>query len=149
MLIFYLDAGKLGLKEFLTECLQPAPLSPGGTGRKEDGSGNGEWQNRSIFVAREKIVWFLCAYRLPTGSKEQRDPPYAGLHELGVDALHVSSGQAVFVVSVADGVNPREVRHVAEQHHPLEERLLGLMTTCQFTRKWILDYSRPFTEHRI
>lgn len=28
--MFYLEAGKLGLKELLTECLQPAPLSPGG-----------------------------------------------------------------------------------------------------------------------
>lgn len=30
---FYLEAGKLGLKEFLTERLQPAPLSPGGGDR--------------------------------------------------------------------------------------------------------------------
>lgn len=43
---------------------------------------------------------------LLTRSKEQRDAPHAGLHELSVDALHVGSRQAVFVVSVADGVNP-------------------------------------------
>lgn len=33
--VSHLEAGKLGLKEFLTECLQPAPLSPGGTRARE------------------------------------------------------------------------------------------------------------------
>lgn len=64
-----------------------------------------------------------------TRSEEQRDPPDASLHELCVDAHHVRSRQAVLIVSVADGVNPGQVGHVAEQNHPLKERLLGLMTT--------------------
>ncbi len=66
---------------------------------------------------------------LLTRSKEQRDPSDASLHELCVDAHHVHCRQAVLVVSVADSVNPGQVSHVAEQNHPLEERLLGLMTT--------------------
>lgn len=78
----------------------------------------------------------LCAYGLLTRCKEQRDSPHASLHELSVDALHVSGRQAVFIISVADGVNPGQVRHVAKQHHPLEERFLRLVTTCMLMRKW-------------
>ena len=74
-------------------------------------------------------VRVLYIFFLLTGSKEQRDSPDAGLHELCVDSHHVRSGQAVLIVSVADGVNPGQVSHVAEQNHPLEERLLGLVTT--------------------
>ncbi len=73
--------------------------------------------------------WVLLISSSLTRSKEQRDSPDASLHELCVDAHHVCSGQAVFIVSVADGVNPGQLSHVAEQHHPLEERLLGLVTT--------------------
>lgn len=69
---------------------------------------------------------------LLTRSKEQRDSPDASLHKLCVDAHHVRSRQAVFIVSVADCVNPGKVRHVAEQNHPLEEWLLGLVPTCRF-----------------
>lgn len=64
---------------------------------------------------------------LLTRSKEQRDSSDASLHELIVDTHHVGSRQAVFIVSVADGVNPGQVRHVAEQNHPLEERFLRLV----------------------
>lgn len=64
-----------------------------------------------------------------TGSKEQRESSDARLHELRVDAHHVGSRQAVFIVSVADGVNPGQAGHVAEQNHPLEERLLRLVAT--------------------
>lgn len=78
----------------------------------------------------------LCAYWLLTRCKEQRDSPHASLHELSVDALHVSGRQAVFIISVADGVNPGQVRHVAKQHHPLEERFLRLVTSCKLMRKW-------------
>lgn len=77
----------------------------------------------------------LVSYWLLTRCKEQRDPSHAGLHELSVDALHVSGRQAVFIVPIADGVNPGQVRHVAKQHHPLEERFLRLVTTCRLTRK--------------
>ena len=66
---------------------------------------------------------------LLTGGKEQRDAPDASFHKLCVDAHHVGSRQAVLVVPVADGVNPGQVSHVAQQNHPLEERLLGFMTT--------------------
>lgn len=65
---------------------------------------------------------------LLTRSKEHRDSPNTSLHKLGVDAHHVRSREAVFIVSVADRVNPGQVSHVAEQNHPLEERLLGLVT---------------------
>lgn len=80
-------------------------------------------------------VGVLCASWLLTRCKEQRDSPHAGLHKLSVDALHVSRREAVFIVSIADGVNPGQVRHVAKQHHPLEERFLRLVTTCRLTRK--------------
>lgn len=64
-----------------------------------------------------------------TRSKEQGEAPDASLHKLCVDAHHVCSRQAVLIVPVADGVNPGKVGHVAQQNHPLEERLLRLMTT--------------------
>lgn len=66
---------------------------------------------------------------LLTRCKEQRDSPDASLHELCVNSHHVSSRQAVFIIAVADCVNPGQVGHVAEQNNPLEERLLGLVTT--------------------
>lgn len=65
---------------------------------------------------------------LLTRSKEQWYSSDAGLHELCVDAHHVGGGQAVLVIAIADGVNPGQVGHVAEQNQPLEKRLLGLMT---------------------
>lgn len=73
--------------------------------------------------------WVQHFYLLLTRSKEQRDSPDASLHKLCVDSHHVSSRQAVFIVSIADGVNPGQVRNVVEQNYPLEERLLGFMTT--------------------
>lgn len=84
-----------------------------------------------VCVLQVHIVRMISAYflLLLTRSKEQRDAPDASLHKLCVDAHHVGSRQAVLIVPVADGVNPRQVRHVAEQNHPLEERFLGLMTT--------------------
>lgn len=78
---------------------------------------------------------FAYFFLLLTRSKEQRDSPDASLHKLCVDAHHVGSRQTVLIVPVADGVNPGQVRHVAEQNHPLEERLLGLMTTWKTMRK--------------
>lgn len=134
MQTFYLEAGKLGLKEFLTERLQPAPLSPGGGDRITKGGLQKRWQVFLLSVTRLN-VGVLCAYWLLTRCKEQRDSPHAGLHELSVDALHVSGREAVFIVSIADGVNPGQVRHVAKQHHPLEERFLRLVTTWRLTRK--------------
>lgn len=53
--------------------------------------------------------WVPHISSLLTRSKEQRDSPDASLHKLCVDAHHVSSRQAVFIISVADGVNPGQV----------------------------------------
>lgn len=70
-----------------------------------------------------------------TRSEQQRDPSDPGLHELRVDARHVGRGQTVLVVTVADGVDPGQAGHVAEQNHPLKERLLRLVTTCEKKKK--------------
>lgn len=90
--------------------------------------------DRDLFLAT------CIIYSLLTRSKEQRHSPDTGFHELCVDAHHVRSRQAVLVVAVADGVNPGQVGHVAEQNHPLEKRLLGLMTTWRKRRTWTSEF---------
>lgn len=66
---FYLEAGKLGLKEFLTERLQPAPLSPGGGGRiTEEGSTK---VAAVVSVERHQTkCWCLTGYSPDAKSKE-------------------------------------------------------------------------------
>lgn len=133
---FYLDAGKLGLKEFcpFVKCLQPAPLSPACQPNRDEVLYSQETE-KNLFIPIVRAVFFFMLVSLLTRSKEQRYSPDAGLHELRVDAHHVGSRQAVLVIAVADGVNPGQVGHVAEQNHPLEKRLLGLMTTCRINRE--------------
>lgn len=75
--------------------------------------------------------WFVDQQAWLTRSEEHGDAPDPGLHELGVDARHVRGRQAVLVVTVADRVDPGHRRHVAKQQHPLQEGLLGLVTTWE------------------
>lgn len=56
--------------------------------------------------APKAFIYVASGDWLLTRCEEQRDPPHAGLHELRVDALHVSGRQAVFIISITDGVNP-------------------------------------------
>lgn len=68
-------------------------------------------------------------FRYLTRSKKHGNPSEASFHELSVDAVHIGIRKAVLIISIADSVDPRHCRHVAEQQHPLKEWLLSLMTT--------------------
>lgn len=77
----------------------------------------------------KKLLFMQHDFHDLTGSKKHGNPSEASFHELSVDAVHIGIRKAVLIISIADSVDPRHCRHVAEQQHPLKEWLLSLMTT--------------------
>lgn len=87
----------------------------------------------------KKLLFLQHDFHYLTRSKEHGNPSEASFHELDVDAVHIGIRKAVLIISIADSVDPRHCRHVAEQQHPLKERLLRLMATCNRDQGKVCD----------
>ncbi len=95
------------------------------------------------------LLFMQHDFRYLTGSKKHGNPSEANFHELSVDAVHIGIRKAVLVISIADSVDPRHCRHVAEQQHPLKEWLLSLMTTCDRDQSKVWDLYKAWSKESI